>query len=309
MTPNDIVDMRCLAASLLVVAMLFAGSAAAHVPEIGPGDRVIDEPDRSWAFYDELAPGDTHTWTFTLNAGDPLFVGISVPLQDAWVPEATLHGPTGNIPLERENEVGFEPATPYTSRDVWSLNEEAPATGTYELTLTGTGGRYAFGYGLAERFTLFEWVTIPIAAAQIHLWEGHPVLLLLLPYIVGLGIAAAFSPIRAPRRLVLIQIVTGLFLGTALERLLHMGLAVGAGAQPPIWAWLFTATFLIPPLVLAAAAGRARRPWALFTIGIIGFLTWSGWLLGPALAIAAASIRSLERARTTALRRRPRARV
>lgn len=280
------------APALAAALALLAPIAAAHVPSIDPGDRVIDDASRSWAFYDELPPGAAHTWTFTLQRGEPLFISVSVPTGATWTPEATLTGPTGDIPLERVDGIGFEPATPYASREAWSLDETAPAGGEYTLTITGEGGPYALGFGLAERFTPQEWVTIPIAAARIHRWEGQSAWWIALPYALGIAALALPGAPRAPARPLLPRVAAGLFLGTALDRGIQIGRAFAAGGMPPAWGWAFTLVFLLAALGLAVAAWRARSPLALALIGIVGLVTWAGFLLGPFVAFVAAAERA-----------------
>ncbi len=284
-----------------IFLVIMVGVASAHVPQVGGSDHVIDEPDRSWAFYEELPAGGAHTWTFSLSAGAPLFVSIAVPTRATWTPQVMLEGPVGPVPLLREAAIGFEPFAAYASRGVWSLDTVAPVDGTYRLTVSGEGGRYVLGYGLAERFTLAEWVGIPWEVAKLRAWQGQPGGMVLLPYVVGVVIAAGLA-LRGPPNPVLPRIAAGLFLGSALDRMLQIGIAAQAQAQAPAASWILAASIALPALALAWASWRAKRTWALIAIGLVGLVTWAGFLVGPVAVLLAAVLRV-----PRAVRRRERA--
>lgn len=286
---------------LLLVATLPVSGA--HVPSVDASERSIDAS-RSWAFYESLAAGQVDTWTFASAKGDTIFLTIGVPAGSAWSPEASLEGPSGPVPLVRADEVSFEPFTPYAARDVWTLEAPAPADGTYTLRVTG-GGSYVLGFGLRESWTPIEWATIPLAALQVHRWEGQPWLLLAAPYalaLVGVVLLARVPRARAPGALALVA--AGLLAGTALERVAQLGLGLAEGARPAAWA--LVVALVIPALSagLALAAWRARRAWTLAAIGVGAAAAWSGLLLGPALLLGAA-VETARRKRHLAIRGPP----
>lgn len=281
--------------ALLALALLLVGSALAHVPVVSPTDRIIEESDRSWAFYDEAAPGAEHVWSFALDAGDPLLIQVAVPVDASWTPEATLRGPEGEVPLERVDRVTLEPFAPYASREVWSLKADAPASGTYELVVGGEGGRYALGYGLQESFTLREWITVPIEVARVHAWEGRPLWWPLVPYVLGLSAVVALIVMGAARPPLLARFAAGMFLGSALDRLIQVGIALASGAQASAGTWALALLLLAPALALSWGAWRARRPVTLLVLALGGLVAWAGFLLGPALSLAAAAERAWAR--------------
>lgn len=269
--------------------LLVASPAVAHVPEIDPGDHVIRDPARSYAFYDELPPGGEHVWRFALSEGDALFLHVAVPLDAAWRPQVELQAPDGrDVPLAALDRIGYEFATPYAARDVWTLDTEAPATGEYVLVVSGDGGPYALGYGLRESFTPLEWAGIPIQAIRIHLWEGQSPWILALPHALGVAVGAWGARRAAQPRGVLARFAAGLFLGSALATSFQMARALWVGATAPAWAWAFTSIAIALPLLLAWGAWRARGRLALATLGAVGLVAWAGLLVGPALAFVAA---------------------
>lgn len=272
--------MRRLA--LLVVALAFIPAASAHVPLVDATDRHIDASG-SWAYFETLHPGEVDTWTFDLEAGDRIFLLVAVPVDDPWRPDATLSGPRGPLALERVDRIGFEPATPYASRETWTLDATAPDTGTYELTIQGEGGRYVLGSGLTERFSVLEWASIPLAVERIHLWQGQPAWLLVLPFATALA-AAGLLALRAGVDLPISRAASALYLGTALERALQLAIATAQGASPGAFGMVFTGLTIVAPLALGLALWRARRPLTLLVLATLGIAAWAGLLVGPALA-------------------------
>lgn len=283
--------MRALLRLATLGLLLALGTAGAHVPDVGGGPKVIDEPGRSWAFYEDLAPGDTHVWTFDLAAGDPLFLQVAVPVHATWRPDARLTGPDGPIALVRADDIGLEPFTPYASRAVWGISHTAPTTGRYRLEVSGEGGPYGLGYGLAESFSAGEWTTIPVQTLRIRAWEGATPWLILAPYALGVALPMAMRAARTARPPLLLTIASGLFLGSAVDRLFRMTTAVAFEAQAGAGAWVLAGVLVVPSLLLAVAAWRGRRTITLAVIGAAGLLLWSGLLLGPALVLAAALAR------------------
>lgn len=280
--------MRPLAAGLLLVGILLASaSAAAHVPRFGEEQRVISDTERSYAFFDALPPGGAHTWSFELEEGDLLVASVSVPVGSGWTPDVRLVGPDGEeLALEARDGVMLEVFTPYAGRQVAGLDAQAPATGRYELTVTGEGGAYALGFGRAERFTPLEWALVPYESARIFLWEGRSAAWLVAPYVIGVAVAAGIGG-RLVRSWAGIG-AAGLFLGSALERLMRLALAAAARPDASGAEWAFALTLVLPSVALFAAALRARSRLAHAALAALGVVFWAGFFLGPLLSLVAA---------------------
>lgn len=278
----------CAAVALVLLALL-PGTVSGHVPEVGPGSRDLGATDRSWAFYDVLEAGDIHNWTFDLREGEPLFLSIGVPTGKPWSPQAQLTGPDGAIALVQEDSVGLEPFSPYAAREVWSLDVPAPATGSYQLSIQGSGGAYVFGFGLNERFSVAQWVGVPLDTLRIHAWQGQPLWPTLLVYV-----AAAASVLAMAWRqtdILLPRLGAALLMASAIDRLLQLGFAVAAGAQASWGSWTLAVGLALPAAGLAWGAWRARRAWTLLALSGAGLAAWAGFYIGPAL-LALASLRS-----------------
>lgn len=278
---------------VLALAALIAGGAAAHVPDVRPGSRDLGATDRSWAFYDELGPGETHTWTFDLTEGSALFVSIGVPTGGRWTPEANLTGPAGPVALVQEDTVTLEPFAAYASVDVWSLDVPAPATGTYQLVVRGTGGHYVFGFGLEERFSIGQWVGVPWEMLRIYAWQGLPWWPTALLYLAAVA-AVVFVNKPAPDVL-LPKLGAALFAASGADRILHVLFAAAAGAQASWAAWTLAIGLAAPAAGLAWGAWRSRRAWTAAALAAGGLALWAGLYVGPAVMLAATLQRLLRR--------------
>lgn len=278
-------------ACAIVSFVVLLGGASAHVPDVNPSSRDIGATDRSWAFYDELPAGETHTWTFDLAKGAPLFIVIGVPTGARWTPEANLTAPSGAIALVRETDVSLEPFAAYASVDVWSLNIPAPDTGTYQLLISGVGGRYVFGFGLAEGFTLPQWIGVPWESLRIHAWQGLPWWPTAALYVVAAGFVLKEARAGPTDRL-LAKLGAAFFAASAADRIMLLVFAAVAGGQASWGVWALAVGLALPALALAWGAWRARRTWALAALAVAGLALWAGLLVGPAL-LAAASLRRL----------------
>lgn len=279
---------RSRGALLVIVTVLAVPAASAHVPVVGGQSREIDAS-RSWAFYEELGPGQVDAWSFRAAQGDRLFLQVAVPTGQAQVPVVTLEGPAGAVALAREDLVELEPFTPYASRVVWTFDGPAPASGDYALSVTGGPAHYVLGFGEREVFSVGEWLTVPIVALRVHVWAGASWALLALPYAAGLLAAAlAWRDSRAARRPMLFAaLAAGLVIGTTLERLVQISLALAAGARPSVGTLAFAVGLAVPSALVALVLWRARRAWAILAAGLAALATWSGLIVGGALALAA----------------------
>lgn len=277
----------------LALALLVAGGASAHVPDVQPGSRDLGATDRSWAFYDELAPGETHTWTFDAEEGSALFVAIGVPTGGRWTPQANLTGPTGPVALVQEDKVSLEPFAAYASVDVWRLDVPAPATGTYRLVVGGTGGQYVFGFGLEERFSIGQWVGVPWEMLRIYAWQGLPWWPTALLYLAAVAAVVLFN--KPPPAALLPRLGAALFAASGADRILHLLFAAAAGAQASWLAWALAIGLAAPAAGLAWGAWRSRRAGTTAALAAGGLALWAGLYVGPAVMLAASIQRLVRR--------------
>lgn len=213
----------------------------------------------------------------------------------------------GEIPPEPT----YEPFSPSVFYEIIELSISAPSDGDYYVAIyDDNGGDYSLAVGKEESFTITEWLTIPIALLRVYQWEGQEWWAIALPgvmaFLIGLMVMISDSRKRQqrPDLLWLIVVASGLLMISSgvvtgyqmISKLFHIG------AFEP--AALLTMIFAAIPILLGAAALRMahrfprqpssganlRRRMFLLAIGLLGLLTWSGWLLGPVLAILAAAL-------------------
>jgi hypothetical protein len=162
-----------------VAGFLSAGRACAHDPRFACSPRhasnpvEIADPQKSWAFYGHLVPGETDYYIFTTR--EPLRVPWSILLDERDEsnparPVVTLYTADGKV----RDRLDLKDPTRYyetfsqeqylTSRD----RSIAQSPGTYSAVVTMSGGRmpqrYTFAIGEAERFGLIE---IPYVAGAV----------------------------------------------------------------------------------------------------------------------------------------------
>jgi hypothetical protein len=138
---------------------------------------------------------------------------------------------------------------------------------------------------------------------EIHIWEGQNPFFVLAPIILTflLGFLYLFLSGRLERNLqFLAGVVAGLlFVGSGLMTLTQMILAFSTSSLTVAAA--LTAGFVIAQITLGLALlGYCMRTttWnlknriILIIIGLLGFVTWSGVIIGPLLAIVAALLPS-----------------
>jgi hypothetical protein len=193
----------------IVLMMIFflamtATAAEAHspifltpVPTEGVQQRPpIDNPEKSWAIYGRLGPGEAvdvipvQGW-----AGRRLKLQVLVPRRDdlaEYRPELVLIGPglTGQVPpgfpvRPGEGEGALVVPTPNeprvfdeeftkTSYRVWGeYDGKFPATGTYRLAVwdpAGKGGTYTAALGFKEQFGIRDLFRFPRIRREVQQW-------------------------------------------------------------------------------------------------------------------------------------------
>jgi hypothetical protein len=280
---------------------------------------VIPDPTKSWTLYRELhEAGEVEYFRLELGAVERFYVSIYTPRNEEpeFSPSLVVMGPdisAGPQPpefvevppgysatmlhVERSERPEYEPFTPASYYYLASFDMEAQGDGVYYFAVFDPSheGRYGVAVGYRETFTLIEWLLIPFDLVRIHQWEGQSLSLILAPLILTLALGVVYtlmklSGLMSPRG------ATGmtaglLYIGTGLMTFMQMVYALSGAFSGSM---VLTMVFVLLPLIFGAELVRRsikvmRTPTVanrgtFILIGFLGFFTWSGFLLGPALA-------------------------
>lgn len=212
-----------LASSLLV---LIAGplEALAHAPlDEGRNDSLatathVPDASKSYVLYDEIdAPTALHYYEFARLTGERIYftlflspapefreVELGFALMGPGLPNASLEDAPAALETPEAESTGiqvfhpnqsatpsYEGFTPSATFDVARVDLTAPAPGEYYLVVFPRGGpvNYGLAIGYVESFTLGEWLSIPLMVTGTYLWEGQPLALVLLPFLLATALS------------------------------------------------------------------------------------------------------------------------
>ena len=329
-----VVHTRSVVAGLVVVLALAAAvpPALGHVPAFAadnddPGNATyVDDPAKSWSFYDRVDANESAYYRTYLESGERLQVSTFVPRDGGFRPGFVVLSPalndTSGVPAHVEVPDGYgarvveptasggaayEPFTPAALYRTADLNVTVDTAGTYYVAAYDPdreAGAVGVVVGYAESFGVEEYVTVPLDRPRIHAWEGQPAWVVYGPILLGvLGTLAAFAwwtgadgGERTPRSIVLAgasALYAGGVAGVAVQT------AVAASISGLTAGVLLTLAFVLVPTALAwyllgravddHPPSRARRL-ALLAVAAFGVATWAGFLAGPALVALAAGL-------------------
>lgn len=297
---------------------------------------VVNDPTKSWALYTTLPPGQVQYYRFDAKQGDNIFVQLYKNTEAAnlgFVPSFALMGPgltsNGTVPSsvtvppasssivvqgQQPDQATYEGFGPGSFYDLGEVQVTAPTNGTYYVAVyddAGQGGNYGLAIGEREMYTPTEYLLIPYSVLMVHLWEGQNPFVVLAPLflvvLVGLGILVirgeSHASLRSP--FTLLGTLAGLiFLGTGASNLAQMLLAISRSSLGPDA--VITLIFVLVPIILGILALRValrRRERtgvgpriAIFALGIIALLAWTGLYVGPALALVASVVPAYDHA-------------
>ncbi len=286
----------------------------------------ISDPLKSWALYTTLKPGQVQYYRFDVSQGQNIYVQLYKNTESSnlgFVPSFVFMGPgvanNGTVPSsvvvpvgassivvqgqqpEKATYEGFGPGSFY---DLASVDLAAPATGTYYVAVyaEANGGAYGVAIGEKEMYTPTEYLLIPYSIFRVHLWDGQNPFVVLAPMalvvIVGLGLLTLRGDLHASLRspFTLLGTLAGLtFIGTGAYNLAQMLFALSRSSIGPQAG--VTLIFVLAPIVLGVLALRValrRRELtgivaraAIVVLGVIALLAWTGFYVGPALALLA----------------------
>jgi len=313
-----------LVAILFLPSVLAHAPLRAGENESPPTATVISDPTKSWAIYSELHEGgEAHYYRFAASQGQRIYVGLFIPpasKESGFKPGLVLMGPDlapkgavpdfvevpeGSVSMVIEGtvpaEATYEAFSPSSFYQLATIDLNAPVSGAYHIAVyaPSQGGPYGLAVGYRESFTLSEWILTPLSLLYIYLWGGQSPLLVFAPtmaiLVLGIGLAARRMIKGVPVGLFnWAGALSGLlFLSTGVTVITQMVRAVTETAVTPEVG--ITLTLALIPLVLGIVTlalslkdGRritVRRRVSLAVIGVLALFTWSGFLVGPALAL------------------------
>jgi len=219
---------------LLVIIYFLSAPAFAHVPVFGGEGKsletaiLIEDPSKSRVLYGELASGNLRYYSFKMEKGERIVLGLTIPVEQGnqgFAPNLILIGPgladEGKVPEKLEVPEGYgtkvlsyslpestvyEGFTPSAFYSLAHLDIKAPESGMYYAAVGAIQekglqereiqkeGNYGLILGYRETFTLKEWISIPLSQIKIYLWEGQSFLLIFTPLALTLaaGLLAIF---------------------------------------------------------------------------------------------------------------------
>ena len=317
----------------MVLALAAAAAPAlGHVPTFAgdnddPGNATyVDDPAKSWSFYDRVDANESAYYRTYLESGERLQVSTFVPRDGGIRPGFVVLSPalngTEGVPSHVEvpdgygarvveptaaSDAEYEPFTPAALYRTAELNATADTAGTYYVAAYApdrAAGAVGVVVGYRESFGVEEYVTVPLDRPRIHEWEGQPAWVVYGPILLGvLGTLAAFARWtggtdgdRTPRSVALAA-AAALYAGGAAGVVVQT--AVAASISGLTAGVLLTLAFVLVPTALAwyllgravddHPPSRARRL-ALLAVAALGVATWAGFLAGPALVALAAGL-------------------
>jgi hypothetical protein len=325
---------------LVILCILLAGlyflltPALAHVPVFGEGSRsletttVIEDPAKSRVLYGKLSGEDLQYYSFEVEKGERISLGLIVPVREedlSFVPDLVLMGPRiedeGKLPEKLEVPEGYgakvfsgklpenatyEGFTPGAFYSLVQADLNAPESGIYYVAVSSIGGEENYGLvlGYKEKFSLAEWLLIPLNQIRTYLWEGQSLFFILLPLaatlIAGILVilnkkesAAGFNPARWAGTF------AGLFfLGAGLSFIFQILYSLSRSSYSPeviITVFLALASIVLGAIALTLSLKdeeygekSTRKRIYFFILGLSGLLLWAGWFIGPILSFEAA---------------------
>jgi hypothetical protein len=295
------------------------GEDLEHATEVG-------DPLKSWAIYGHLDEGgDVWYFTFEMEEGDRLRLSMFTPHEEGFEPTVVVVGPgvpsndtvpggvevpPGDRAMVVETTVGepsFEPFTPSGHYQLLDENVYVEVTGRYHVVVLSDddGGEFGLAIGYLEQFTAGEWVTLPASILGIYRWEGQSWAAIMAPAVLYIGGMLAYLMLVARRGkgptglFQLLALASGLLVGGwAMVFLFQMTRALAVTG--PTAAAALSGTFVLVSVLLSYKAMRtamdvdgppaAGDRLALVVVGAVALGLYSGFIVGPLLALLAAAL-------------------
>ena len=300
----------------------------------------VENPEKSRVLYGQLSEENIHYYSFEVEKGERILLGLIVPAglegriydpevditgAEFFTPDLILMGPglssEGEVPEntkipegygvkvfpgKRTGSAIYEGFSPSAFYSLAREDFQAPESGTYYAAVSSAGGEGNYGVvlGYRERFSLSEWLSIPLKQIKTYRWEGQSLPFIFLP--LGITLAAGILVILHkkedaaelnPARWA--GLFSGLFfLGTGFSLIFQMLYSLSRSSYSPeviitVFLALASSGFGVIALVLSMKDERygeksTQKRLYFFVLGLAGLLFWAGWILGPILAFEAA---------------------
>jgi hypothetical protein len=185
-----------LAAAVLLALAAVAVPAVGHVPAFSadnddPGNATyVDDPGKSWSFYDRVDANGSAYYRTYLDAGERLQVNTFVPHDGGFRPGFVVLSPaldgTASVPSHVAVPEGYgahvvepttaggaeyEPFTPMALYRTAELKTTVDTAGTYYIAAydpDGAAGAVGVVVGYQESFGVEEYVSVPLDRPRIH---------------------------------------------------------------------------------------------------------------------------------------------
>jgi hypothetical protein len=204
-----------------------------HVPtfEEDPRDIIIDEPLKTTVYYGQFERiNESKSYILELSTGDRLLISIITPDPSSEI-KARLINPYGFdtiIPSYKAGNAVYEPFAPTYFYELAKQDQTIDRAGEYalEVTVKDGSGKIAVTFGYLEKFTLREWLGVPLKSLRIYQWTGQSWPFILAPFVLPLVIGfnllrKRYNPIETP--LTALKNLTGfIYLGSAAVMLQQM---------------------------------------------------------------------------------------
>jgi hypothetical protein len=300
----------------------------------------VEDPAKSRVIYGQLSGEDIQYYSFDVKAGERIALGLIVPAgkegriytpdviiigAEFFTPDLTLMGPglsdegevpeiaevpegygAKTLPGKRTESARYEGFTPGAFYSLARLDFQAPESGTYYAAVSSVEGEGNYGLviGYREKFSLIEWLSIPLNQIRTYLWEGQSLPFIFLP--LGITLAAGILGILLKKEAAIgfnparwAGTFAGLFfLGTGLSLIFQMLFSLSRSANSSeIIITVFLALAGIGLGVIAMILSlkdegygkrSTRKRIYFFILGLAGLLLWAGLLIGPIFAFEAA---------------------
>lgn len=295
---------------------------------------VIPDPAKSWAVFSELHEGgEAQYYKFSITGDERIYASLymSPASRDkGFLPMMVIMGPgivdDGSLPSfvevpqgygvlvvkgELPSQASYEAFSPTSFYELAQINLKAPESGTYYVAVyeVNQGGNYGLAVGYIESFTLTEWILTPMNLLSIYAWTGQSAAFVFAPlvivFVVGLGLIIRYEKNRAASLTFsnLFASLAGLlFIGTGATVLVQIAVAL---TRAPLGSEVsISLIFAAIPAILGAGTIRlalrssgnpVRNGFYILCVGLLAFFVWSGYLVGPILAILSGVLRFLRR--------------
>ncbi|CAG0981395.1 MAG: hypothetical protein OIN86_09715 [Candidatus Methanoperedens sp.] len=286
----------------------------------------IPDPTKSWAIYGELhGEREIHYYRFEIEKGQRIYISLMKPTNEEnkeFMPVFVLAGPgligQGTVPDYVElpagagavvvagrqpEEATYEPFSASSFYELAELDIPAPESGSFYMAVyvPGRGGHYSLALGEREVYSLAEWILIPLSLISIYQWEGQSLLIIFLPIAATLAISMGFM-LWWRKKWIPVSLFewTGmlaglLFMGTGFMVLFQMVLALSHThlVSEVVITSILALLSILPGIAVIRIIRKNRKKVDirkriyLVILGIIALFVWSGFLVGPVLAVLA----------------------